>query len=252
MSLYNLLFGMNSHTPILLAVLGLKENDVERLRDVFIGKDGTTIEVYTRTGGGNRDDYPQDAMRHLPTWITSVDDDFDCTYCTDTFCIPPEFVQDVAGLSDILNHGLRAEFVQHLAKTLNREPTEDDKATATYKAEAAALERTEHFMANGHTFVPKNDAAMKTALEFAEKNGGKLRTCWGIFPMVLTVKRDFNPWPNAKSESARLYFNRIEVGYEWKVDEAYWKHCQDRWATEFPMTMANILEAVETHRTKAA
>lgn len=254
MSLYNLLFGINSHTPILLAVLGLKENDVERLRNVFVSEDGTKIEIYTRTGGGNRDDYPQMTMRHLPTWISSSDDDFDETYCTDKFSIPEEFIGDVKNLSNVFKHGLRPEFMQHIAITLRREPTEGDKNEAVYAEESAILARTKHFMANGHTFVPMDDDAMKAALEIAEKNEGKLRASWGIAPISITVKHDFIKWPNAQSENFRKSMTRVEVDYDsgWSIDETYWKHCQDRWLTEFPLTMANIAKTVEQYRKKVA
>lgn len=254
MSFYNMLFGINSHTPFLLATLGLRENDVERLRNVFVGDDGKTIEIYSRTGGGNREGYPNLKMRKLPTWQGSVDDDYDCTYCTDTFAVPSEFTEDVKNLSDILTHGLRPEFAQHLSKTLRREPTEDDKATSAYQAESAAIARTKHFMANGHTFVPMDDNAMKAALELAEKNGGSLRSTWGIMPISLTVKRDFFNYPQAKSESDRKYFTRVEVGYDyrWTVDQEYWKHCKDRWAAEFPLSIAKIEEAVQQHLGRAA
>jgi len=249
MSLYNLLFGINSHMPILLATLGLKENDVERLRNVFSSEDGKTIQIYTRTGGNNREDYPNLTMRKVPGWQGSEDDDFDNTYCTDTFQVPAEFADDVKNLSDVLTHGLRAEFVQHLAKTLRREPSESDKETTAREAESAALRKLPHFMANGHTFVPMNDTAMQTALELAEANGGSLRTCWGIFPMTLTVKRDFYQWPNATDENLRNNLTRVEVGYDykWTVDEVYWNHCQARWAEKFPLTMAKIAESVQRH-----
>lgn len=253
MSFYNMLFGMNPQSDLLLAVIGLRKNDVERFRDAHVGEDGKTISIYTRTGGGNRESYPNLLMRKLPGWRGSVDDDFDCTYCTDTFDIPAEFIDDVAGLSDIIGNGIRREFGQHLVKTLRREPSENDKETAAYEAEQHALSRTKHFMANGHTFVPMDDGAMRAALEIAEKNGGKLRSCWGICPLELTVKRDFHPYPKALHERDRQHFVRVEVGYDygWKIDEAYWKHCQERWSSEFPLTMAEIAEIVERHR-KAA
>src|SRR5690606_35672763 len=104
MSFYNMLFGMNGQTDLLLAVLGLKQNDVERFRDVSIEDDGETIAVYTRTGGGNRADYPNLTMRKLPNWQGSEDDDFDNTYCTDRFAVPEEFAEDVKNLGDILSH----------------------------------------------------------------------------------------------------------------------------------------------------
>lgn len=252
MSLYNMLFGRNPQSALLLATIGFRENDVERLRDVHIEDDGKTIAVYTRTGGGNREGYPQVALYRSPLFSRTEDDDFDSTYATFYFATPPEFVEDVARLSDILTFGLRREFGQHLAKTLNREPTESDKATAEYEAEKAELARTNHFMANGHTFVPKDDPSMRTALELAEKRGGELRSCWGIMPLVINVKRDFIPWPGAKGPQSK-YVNRVEVNYDfkWAIDEKYWQHCQEMFASDFPLTMAKIGESVTTYLEKA-
>lgn len=246
MSFYNMLFGMNSQTDLLLAVIGFKQVDVERFRDAHIENDGKTIAVYTRTGGGNREDYPQEKLCDSPLFVSSADDDFDSTYATFYFKTPDEFVSDVVGLSDILKHGLRAEFAQHLAKTLNRKPTEADKERAAYDAEAAALKRTNHFMANGHTFVPKDDAAMHAALKLAEANGGKLKSCWGILPITIVVKTNFFPYPNAKDEKDRTFMKRVDVEYDyrWSIDSDYWKHCQEVFANEFPRTMAEIAEGV--------
>lgn len=250
MSFYNMLFGMNWQTDLLLAVIGLKQNDVERFRNVFKSEDGKTIEVYTRTGGGNREDYPNLAMRKRPEWQGSSDDDYDCTYCTDTFAVPEQWQEDVKNLGD-LSKGIRGEFAQHLAATIDRTPTEGDKAREAHDAEARELKRVDHFMANGHTFVPKDDSAMETALRLAEANEGSLRTCWGIMPLTITVKKNFKPWPGAKDESVRLSMTRIEVSYDWKIDGDYWQHCQERFANKYPVTMAKIAEAV-LQREKAA
>jgi len=240
MSFYNMLFGMNPQADFLLAVVGLKKNDVERFRNVSTSEDGKTIEVYTRTGGGNRDDYPQELMRHMAGWRRSVDDDFDSTYCTDTFDVPEEFVEDVKNLNDILAHGMRKEFALHIAKTLRREPTEGDKATQAYEEESRTLARTEHFMANGHTFVPKNDAAMEAALKLAEANAGKLKSCWGILPMKITVKMSERGYPNRTPE----------LGYVWEMDAEYWAHCREKWAGQYPTTMATIEQEVAKYTAK--
>ena len=53
MSLYNMLFGSNPLSTVLLGTLGLTKQDVGRFRDCFIS-DGK-IAVYTRNGGGNRE-----------------------------------------------------------------------------------------------------------------------------------------------------------------------------------------------------
>ncbi len=79
MSLYNLLFGKNGQSDLLLAVIGFRQNDVERFRDVHVEDDGKTIAVYTRTGGGNREDYPQFARCRSPLFALTEYDDFDST-----------------------------------------------------------------------------------------------------------------------------------------------------------------------------
>lgn len=249
MSFYNLLFGMNQETDVLLAVIGLKRVDVERLRDTYRSPDGKFIFVYTRTGGGNRESYPNLVMRKRPEWRGSVDDEFDSTYCTDTFEVPEQWREDVKNLGDITK-GLRAEFGQHIAATLNREPTDRDKAQAAYDAEARELARTKHFLANGHTFVPLDDYAMETALEFAEKNGGRLLSCWGIMPIALTVKRDYHPSPNAEDPYYAARLVRVEVGYDfrWTIDEQYWSHCQKRFTDKYPRAMAAIAEDIAKRR----
>lgn len=251
MSFYNMLFGMNSQADLLLAVIGLRKVDVERFRDVSSVDNGGQITVYTRTGGGNREDYPNIAMRSRPEWLDSEDDDYDSTYCTDTFKVPEQWQADVRALGDILANGLRTEFAQHLAATLRREPTEADKAQAAYDEEAAALRRTGHVMANGHTFVPYDDGSAKVALDLAEKNGGSLRSCWGILPLKLMVKRDHVPYPHSPHEETRLHMTRLDISYEWEIDEAYLRHMVQRWSASHPLTMAKICEGAKRTSPKA-
>jgi len=143
-------------------------------------------------------------MRKLPSWRGSHDEEFDNTYADDHFGVPEEWIEDVKALKDILGNGIRKEFGQHLLATLRREPTEGDKCMAVYEKEQSELSRTRHFKANGHTFVPVDDAAMETALKLAGANGGELRSAWGIFPMSLTIKTNEIRWPNAQSQVQSL------------------------------------------------
>lgn len=241
MSLYNMLFGRNPNTAILLAVIGLKENDVERFRDVSIDDGGKFIEVYTRTGGNNRGDYPQKTLFSSPHFVRTWDDDFDSTYAYFTFRTPQEFVEDVQHLSDVFTHGLRPEFAQHLAKTLNRAPTEGDLAAQAYQEERYALSRTEHTMLNGHTFVPFTDAALKTALKLAEANDGKLRSAWGIFPARLVVHQNRERWSG---------FERAAVEAVWETDTEYWQRILEKYAEKFPKAVEAMRRQVENY-TKA-
>lgn len=254
MSLYNMIFGRNAQSDLLLAVIGLKQVDVERFRDVHLEDDGKIIAIYTRTGGYNREDYPQVALYRSPLFRSTEDDDFDSTYATFYFNTPPEFVSDVVALSDPLANGIRPEFGQHLLRTLRREPTEADLSSAAYEREREALARLSHFMANGHTFVPQSDAAMEGALKLAEANGGSLRSCWGIMPLCIEVRRDFYPWPKAKDERDRGALTRVEVRYDygWNIDVDYWRHCQERFSEAYPLTMAAIEKAVDARLARAA
>ncbi len=250
MTMYDLMFGRNPQSALLLAVVGLREHDVERFRDVAASDDGGVIEVLTRTGGGNREDFPNLAMRARPEWRASVDDDFDSTYCSDTLEVPECWRWDVIRLVDVLQHGLRAEFARHLALTLRREPTEADRAHEAREVEVAALGKTRHFMANGHTFVPMDDAAMEVALRLAEANDGKLRSCWGIAPIALAVRRDFVQYPDARDEETRRSVTRVLVEYDlsWSTDQEYWRHCQERFAARYPKAMAWVAEGVRARR----
>jgi len=247
-SFYNMMFGMNRQADLLLAVIGLKRIDIERFRDVFASDDGTTITVYTRTGGGNREDYPNLVMRKAPGWTGTHDDEGDSTYAWDTFRVPAEFVNDVRHLPDVLSHGLRPEFCHHLQKTLQREPNQADLDEAIHNNEAFKLGRVKHFMANGHTFVPMDDTAMQVALELAEANGGKLRTCWGILPLALTVETNKVDWPNHRDPIKRRLMTRVRIDPKWEIDDAYWSHCCEVFANEYPTAMHEIAQAVAKQR----
>lgn len=91
MSLYNIVFGKNPHAEFILATLNLTTGDVGRFRDAFV-TDGQ-IAIYTRNGGGNRDDYQHvfESLADHPLYIRNADDDFDCTYCTYWFRLPEEW-----------------------------------------------------------------------------------------------------------------------------------------------------------------
>jgi hypothetical protein len=112
MSLYNALFGVNQLAPFILLALGTTSDKVPRFRDAYINEDGEMI-IYTRTGGGNRDYYDSpetyaatrdtsdadndykgpfnEDLRALPGFLGDVDDDFDSTYASFRYSIPPSF-----------------------------------------------------------------------------------------------------------------------------------------------------------------
>jgi hypothetical protein len=128
MSLYNALFGVNPVTPVLKEILGLdgdgpkwpegwnpydqgytKEGEkyvadcvaakhwpTGRFRDIYIDRDDKgepKIVLYTRNGGGNREEYfwVFDVLKKHPNYIRDWDDDFDCTYAYITFSVPEKY-----------------------------------------------------------------------------------------------------------------------------------------------------------------
>lgn len=124
MSMYGLVFGQDGGPQkrgrAILAILGFESFDsVGRYRDAWVeqGESGEpVIAIYTRNGGGNREecwrleddprpatadsagcDCPACMANHeLPAheyWIRGEDDDFDSTYRTEYFRVPPEFVE---------------------------------------------------------------------------------------------------------------------------------------------------------------
>ena len=103
MSLYNTLFGTNPAAKFLLASLEKGYDDFGRFRDAFYEQkdDGTgVIIVYTRCGGGNREDYEYvfNEMETHPQYLTNYDDDYDSTYAYIEFLAPDsvnEFFKDV-------------------------------------------------------------------------------------------------------------------------------------------------------------
>lgn len=128
MSFYGMLFGQNPNSKILLSILGITKEQTGRFRDIFIGEDGKTIEVYTRNGGGNRECWCDDAfdeeyytgntelpdvckyegqcspranlfMKRHPLYVRDYDDDFDCTYAYFVFKVPEKH----QNLIDLLN-----------------------------------------------------------------------------------------------------------------------------------------------------
>jgi hypothetical protein len=116
-SLYNMLFGVNPMSDVLLAALGLDRAKVGRFRDCYI--DGKFIVVHTRNGGGNRDhwegwdgstgegaDCPccgcfitYRAHKH-PNYSHDRDDDFDCTYADIFYTFPAEYSAELTALSE--------------------------------------------------------------------------------------------------------------------------------------------------------
>ena len=98
MSMYNLVFGQNPVSDAILATLGLTRGDVGRFRDCFVANG--EIAIYTRNGGGNREEYQSiiDELAKHPCYLRDEDDDFDHTYATIYFKFPDEYAEQLRKL----------------------------------------------------------------------------------------------------------------------------------------------------------
>jgi hypothetical protein len=96
--LYNIIFGRNPLSGPLLASLGFTEiSQVGRFRDCFLWREPDSeivIRVYTRNGGGNREEYMPDFSGH-PLFIRDEDDKFDNTYASIFFRVPEEIREQI-------------------------------------------------------------------------------------------------------------------------------------------------------------
>jgi hypothetical protein len=95
MSLYNMLHGVSGNARIVLAALRLDPSSCGRFRDAWIEPGGAVLSVFTRNGGGNRDDYQDvtSALSSRADYINDFDDDFDCTYATYEFKTPAHLAE---------------------------------------------------------------------------------------------------------------------------------------------------------------
>lgn len=101
MSLYNMVCGVSPAAFFILPMLGKHPDEYPRFRDCFTADpehpeyDGH-IHVYTRTGGGNRDDYEAEnaAMMDHPEYVANWDDSYDRTYASWVFRVPEKWRAD--------------------------------------------------------------------------------------------------------------------------------------------------------------
>jgi len=103
--LYNSLFGVNPGSAIVLKILKAEGlGSIPRFRDAYIefNEDTKKLEfvVFTRTGGGNREEYEgeNDAMASHSLYLRDKDDDFDSTYAYFWFKVPEKYESLVASV----------------------------------------------------------------------------------------------------------------------------------------------------------
>lgn len=107
--------GVTFATFFVLPFLGKHPDEYPRFRDCFVGRvtrsktkddqfgiptmesdHSDVITVYTRTGGGNRENYKSEieSMRAMPGFIDDCDDSFDNTFASFVFKVPEEWRDD--------------------------------------------------------------------------------------------------------------------------------------------------------------
>ena len=115
--MYSMVFGPRGDVLYVVAraILG-EDTDIGRYRDMWFEKNpadpaGTSciLAVYTRNGGGNREDQagPIKAMQTHPAYVEDADDSFDSTYATFRFVFTFEELEAVEpGLGDAARENL--------------------------------------------------------------------------------------------------------------------------------------------------
>uniref|UniRef100_A0AAU7J7Y6 Tail assembly chaperone n=2 Tax=unclassified bacterial viruses TaxID=12333 RepID=A0AAU7J7Y6_9VIRU len=106
--MYNMAFGPTHQKIPAIAACGVDPERVGRYRDVWMEKDESDLDslvlaIYTRNGGGNREDQA-DAIEYMqahPRFISDADDTFDNTYATFRFRVRIEDL-DLDTLSDLV------------------------------------------------------------------------------------------------------------------------------------------------------
>lgn len=93
--MYNMIFGENKASDVILATLGLTRAHCGRFRDCFVANG--EIAVYTRNGGGNREEFEWvfEILSKHACYLRDEDDDFDNTYATIYFSFPDEYADDL-------------------------------------------------------------------------------------------------------------------------------------------------------------
>lgn len=95
MSLYNLAYGFNPACIFLMPMLGRKQEDYPRFRDCFLSDNFNSIIIYTRVGGGNRNQgFGEEELYNDENFIRTWDDGYDSTYGYYEFKVPDKWIND--------------------------------------------------------------------------------------------------------------------------------------------------------------
>lgn len=116
MSLYNMLMGFNPACVLIMPMLGRKQEEYPRFRDCFVTEENN-IAIYTRVGGGNRNcGYGEEELYEDENFLTTYDDDYDCTYATYEFKVPEKWRADFDLIIDGKQNEVSKEYVNYVKK----------------------------------------------------------------------------------------------------------------------------------------
>lgn len=107
--------GFNPACIVIMPMLGRKQNEYPRFRDCFVSDDGKHIIIYTRVGGGNRNEgFGEEELYEDENFVRTWDDDFDSTYGYYEFKVPDKWKDD---FDKIVNGNMKEvskEYVDYL------------------------------------------------------------------------------------------------------------------------------------------
>lgn len=123
MSFYNMINGVKQATFTVLPMLGKHPDSYPRFRDCFLYDEDhpeydKCIQIYTRTGGGNRESYwnENQEMKNMPGYIIDFDDSFDSTYASWIFEVPKKWESDFEHIFNGEMDKVSDEYVEYVKK----------------------------------------------------------------------------------------------------------------------------------------
>lgn len=244
-----MIFGMNPNADLVLALIGLKRSDVERFRDCGMNEDG--VIIHTRTGGGNREDFPQELLVKNANYLSDEDCEGDCTYANYYFKFPDDIKDDCLKFLDVKANGVPASIIQRVTETMNRPETPGDKWAKIYDQQEKVYknlrQQLQVYETNGHTIVPLSDEAMECLLKVAEENDYPGRegefVVYSIRPYKLHIQTEVPQWSHQPDRLCRV---KIDLGSKWGIDLAVWARYNTLFADKYPKAMAKLSAQIET------
>ena len=137
--MYEMTCNINPDARMVLDLIGMDPEfllEECRLRDIYLSKDRTRVVIFTRIGGGNRENYTPaiTKLRNYKGYVTDYDDDFDNTYASFEYNIPPEKLPNVVAFLASSDTTTGSEKLKQSLEKLEKEPEEFLKEHPAFKA----------------------------------------------------------------------------------------------------------------------